>query len=1076
MSSGRGGWSEADWEQAAVDTLGELGWQPVKGAQLGPGSGERKDWAEPILVERLRDAISQINPDLPASAVDDAVGVVLASESRDAIAENHRLHEFMARGMRSVTVVDEYGAEHTPTIWLIDFRDPEVNDYVVASQVRIDDRNRNGIRCDLVLYLNGLPVAVVELKNAGAEKGDLRVAHQKLMNYVAEWPLAFRATVLFAVADGVTARYGTPFTPFNHFAPWNVDEKGQPVRREGNPGGQPRDVDDVRYDDAQSVLLHGLFDQRRFLELLRGYVTFASVGGSGLRKRIAKAHQYFAVSRAVEKTVEAIRGDGKAGVVWHTQGSGKSMEMELYAYQASVDPRLANPTILVLTDRIDLDDQLHGVFNASLLLPSKPVRIDSRETLRTELSSRTTGGILFTTLQKFGLTKEEREAKSAHPLLSNRLNIIVIVDEAHRSHYDNLDGFALRLREALPKATFLAFTGTPLSEVDRDTRKVFGDYIDTYDLTRAVEDGATVRVYHESRLIPLELPPGVDPETIDTRADEITAGLDEAEQERVRRSVAAMNALYGAPARVRTLASDIVKHWEARSDRMRPFIDGPGKGMIVCATRQICADLYREIVELRPGWHDDAVDRGKIKVVYTGNTDDKGEIFKHVRRPSQNKVIQSRVRDADDPLELVIVQSMLLTGFDAPPLHTMYLDRPMRGAALMQAIARVNRTHRNKRDGLLVAYAPVADRLRAALAEYTSTDQAQQPLGRDIGEMIGKVRDLHDVIVRILTDHDWRAALAAGTRTAYKDALYGTIEYLHDPARPGNTARDGQLPRAARFRDAAARLERAYALCAVRDELDDLRPDIAFFHAVRVSMAKLDAEERRAAGLPVPDEVEILLRQLTAATIEAGGVTDLYEAAGISRPPDLSHLDEAYLERLRASKTPNLAIEALRRAVEQTMRQVTRHNIVRRRSFSDRLVELMNAYRNQHLTAAEILTKLAEMAREVNTEGDRGRRFTPPLSTDELAFYDAVAQNASAVRELGDDKLAAIARDLVVQVRKSVTIDWTIREDVRARMRTIIKRLLARHGYPPDAAREAIDLVIAQTETFAEDWAAGTDR
>ncbi len=1066
--------SEDDWEQAAIETLAELGWLPIEGRKLGPGSRERKDWAEPILVERLREAIGQINPDLPASSVDEAVAVVLASESQDAISENRRLHEFMARGMRSVTVVDEYGAETTPTIWLIDFRDPEVNDYVVASQVRIDDRNRNGIRCDLALYLNGLPVAVVELKNAGSEKADLRVAHQKLMNYVTEWPLAFRATVLFAVSDGVTARYGTPFTPFNHFAPWNVDEDGEPVRPAGNPSSLPREVDDIRYDDAQTVLLYGLFDQRRFLDLLRGYVTFASVGGSGLQKRIAKAHQYFAVSRAVEKTVEAIRSDGKAGVVWHTQGSGKSMEMELYAYQASIDPRLANPTILMLTDRIDLDDQLFGIFRSSLLLPGEPVQIGSRDQLRAELSNRATGGILFTTLQKFGLTKEEREAKSAHPLLSNRLNIIVVVDEAHRSHYDTLDGFALRLREALPKATFLAFTGTPLSEADRDTRRVFGGYIDVYDLTRAVEDGATVRVYHESRLIPLELPPDMDPEAIDTEADEITAGLDEAEQERLRRNVAVMNALYGAPARVRTLASDIVKHWESRSTQMQSFIDGPGKGMIVCATRLICAELYREIVELRPDWHDDAVDRGKIKVVYTGNSDDRGEVFKHVRRPSQNKRIQSRVRDADDPLELIIVQSMLLTGFDAPPLHTMYLDRPMRGAALMQAIARVNRTHRNKQDGLLVGYAPVADRLREALAEYTSADQTQQPLGRDLDEMTSKVRTLHDIIVKLLADHDWRTVLRGGTKTAYKQALLGTVDYLSDPSRPGNTAPDGQLPRSARFRDAAARLERAYALCSVRDELDDLRPDIAFFHAVRVSMAKLDAEQRRAAGQPVPDEVEILLRQLTAATIEAGGVTDLYEAAGIERP-DLSHLDEAYLERLRASKTPNLAIEALRRAVEQTMRQVTRHNLVRQRSFSDRIVELMNAYRNQHLTAAEILAQLAEIAHEVNAESDRGRNFTPPLSTDELAFYDAVAQNASAAERMGDDKLAAIARDLVVQVRKSVTTDWTKREDVRARMRTIIKRLLARHGYPPDAEREAIELVIAQTETFAEDWASDAD-
>jgi len=1069
--------AEGDWEADAVETLQELGWEYIPGRRLGPGAGERRSWAEPILVERLRDAVGRLNPDLPAEAVDDAVTTVLSPSTRDAVTENQRLHEFMTHGIRSVPVVDEYGAETWPTIRLVDFRDHVMNEYVVTNQVRVDG-DRTDHRLDVVLYLNGLPVAVLELKSASAESAGIKDAHQQLMNYVDALPLAFRATALFAVSDGVTARYGTPFTPFNHFAPWNVDDEGSPLRPH-LPGGvpEPRELGDIRYDDAQDVLLHGLFDQRRFLDLLRGYITFANVPKTGLVKRIAKPHQYFAVSRAVEKTVEATRSTGKAGVVWHTQGSGKSMEMELYAYQVSVDPRLANPTLLVLTDRIDLDDQLYGVFAQSTLLPGTPTQIVTRDELRAELSSRATGGILFSTLQKFGLTPAERDAKRSHPLLSNRTNIIIIVDEAHRSHYGDLDGYALRLREALPKATFIAFTGTPISEAERNTRKMFGDYIDVYDLTRAVEDGATVRVFHEARIIPVELPDGVHPEMIDDEVELITTGLDEAERERLQRRVAVLNALYGAPARLRTLAADLVRHWGHRSEQMRPLIDGPGKGMIVCATRQICADVYREIVALRPDWHDDAADKGRIKVVYTGNSADKGEIFKHVRRPAQNKAIQQRLKDPEDPLELVIVQSMLLTGFDAPPLHTLYLDKPMRGAALMQAIARVNRTYLNKDAGLLVGYAPLVDRLREALAEYTGEDQANEPLGRDIEEILGKVRDLHDVIVAVLRGHDWRAARAAGTRSAYKDGVLGTVDYLRDPTRPENAATDegGTLPLATRFRDNASRLERAYALCSVSGQLDDLRADIAFFQAVRVWMAKIDAEERRAAGKPVPDEIEILLRQLTAETIDAGLPTDIYEAAELDRP-DLSNLDEAYLARIRASKTPNLAIEALRRAIEQTMRAVTKHNIVRQRSFSERLVDLMNRYRQQHLTSAQILAELVKMAKEVSADADRGKDFTPALSYEELAFYDAVAENESALTELGTDKLADIARDLVIQVRKGVTVDWAARDDVRARLRSTIKRLLARHGYPPDAEQRAIDQVLEQTAHFAEDWSSETDR
>jgi type I restriction enzyme R subunit len=685
--------------------------------------------------------------------------------------------------------------------------------------------------------------------------------------------------------------------------------------------------------------------------------------------------------------------------------------------------------------------------------------------------NRGLSGILFTTLQKFSRTSEEKDAGPAHPLLSDRRNIIVMVNEAHRSHYDNLNGYARYLRDALPNATLIAFTGTPISEADRNTREVFGPDIDVYDLTRAVEDGATVRVYHESRLIPVSLPDEVNPDLIDDRADEAMIGLDDAERQRIQRSVAVMNSVYGAPDRIKKLAADLVEHWEARSARMRVFMDSPGKGLIVCATRQICADLYQAIMALRPDWHSNTDDQGKIKVVYTGTPGDEADIRKHLRRPSQTSAIQQRAKDPDDELELVIVQSMWLTGFDSPPLHTLYLDKPMQGAALMQALARVNRTFRVKQDGLLVGYAPITQSLHDALAEYTANDRDSKPVGRDVDEALAGVRDLLDVICKILAGYDWRGVLAGRSAQGFRNAVRGAVNYLRDPQLGANKVETGLDTLPERFRKASAKLDRLYALCASSGQLNAHRDDIAFFDAVRVWMAKYDAEDRRARGMPIPAEIVLYLKQLTAGVIEAGGVTDIYEAAGIDRP-DLSHLDEAYLERLRASKTPNLAIEALRRAIEQTMRLVTRHNVVRQKTFSDRLIELMNRYTNQQLTSAEIIAELVALAKEVTADADRGAAFVPPLNQDELAFYDAVSQNEAAVTEMGSGVLADIARDLVKSVRRSITVDWMSREDVRAKLRTTIKRLLARHGYPPDAAPAAIDLVIRQMEAFAEDWSA----
>jgi type I restriction enzyme, R subunit len=1055
--------SEAQWEALVMDTLGELAWRVIEGKRIAPGAGERESWRELIIPGRLRAAIERINPGLPSTTVDEAVKTVLSPRSQDALGENHQVHQYLTGGLRSVVYADEHGAEQNPTIQLIDYANPEANDFLAANQVVVTDRDHKR-RLDVVLYVNGMPVGVIELKKAGDEHAGLEGAHAQVMTYVEELPLAFRCNVACVVSDGIRAMYGTAFTPFEHYAPWNVDDEGRPVKQ---PGATDADL-------AINLMLYGLFEKRRFIEILGGHVAFAREDG-GLVKRIAKPHQYFAVSKAVDKTLEAVRSNGHAGVVWHTQGSGKSMEMELYANQVLRHRSLGNPTIVVITDRTDLDDQLYDTFAASELLPEPPLLITSRDHLRDELAGRRYGGILFTTLQKFGRTKDERESGRAHPLLSDRRNIIVIVDEAHRSHYDDLNGYARHLRDAVPHATMIAFTGTPVSEADRNTQAVFGDYIDIYDLTRAVDDGATVPVLYESRLIPVDLPEDIDPELIDERADEITAGLDDSERERIQQAVAVMNALYGAPDRVRVLAADLVEHWEARSAQMRKFIGGPGKAIIVCATRRICADLYEQIIAIKPDWHFEDDSKGKIKVIFTGGPDDPAPIRRHVRRPSRNKLIQHRAKDIDDELELVIVQSMWLTGFDSPPLHTLYVDRPMRGAALMQALARVNRTFRDKQDGLLVGYAPLTENLYAALAEYSATDQQTKPMGRDIDAALSQVRDLLDTIGNvILAGYDWRAVKSARTPRAFLRAVAGTVDYLRDPASPGNQVAEGEPTLGGRFRVEASRLARFYALCSTHKDMSEHRDEIWFFEEVRVWMAKADADDRKARGLPVPADVEMYLRQLTAGAVEAGNVTDLYEAAGIPRP-DLSHLDEAFIERMQQARHPHLAIEALRRLVEQEMRKVTRHNVVRQQSFSDRLAALMARYTSQNLSAAEVIAELVAMAKEVSADANRGQEFSPPLTSDELAFYDAVAQNESAVTEMGTGVLANIARDLVKSLRRDVTTDWVSRDDVRAKLRSTIKRLLARYGYPPDAQPTATELVLRQMETFAEEWSPTAD-
>ncbi|SQI31204.1 type I site-specific modification system restriction subunit [Rhodococcus coprophilus] len=1053
--------TESAWEQMALDTLGELGWRYIPGAEIAPGSGERTSWDDLLIPSRLRAAIVNLNPKLPAGAVDDAVALVATAGSTDAIAENRTVHEYLTEGLRKISYTDDAGVEVTPTIRLVSV-EPDDNDWFVANQVTVirSDYER---RFDLVLYMNGMPVAVVELKNAGSQYASLTDAHAQLQTYLREFPLAFRYAVMALVSDGITASYGTPFTPFEHFSPWNVDDDGAPVE----PSGEHHPLD---------TALYGLFNQERFLQLLRNYTAFDE-SENGLVKRIAKPHQYFAVAKAVGSTVVAVGSGGKAGVVWHTQGSGKSMEMELYANQVIRHPALANPTIVVITDRNELDGQLYETFARSQLLPEQPKQIRRREELRQELSGRTTGGIYFTTLQKFGKSRDEREAGLSHPELSARRNIIVVVDEAHRSHYDDLDGYARHLRDALPHATLIAFTGTPISFEDRNTRAVFGDYIDIYDLTRAVDDGATVPVHFESRLVKVAFAGEITEEQIDASADELTAGLDDTERTRIEKSVAVINAVYGTPARLQMLAEDLVAHWENRRSQMAKFVGSeenptaPGKAMIVCATREICANLYGEITKLRPDWHSDDLSAGRIKVVYSGDASDRPPVSNHVRRDSENAAIKKRLKDIDDELELVIVKDMMLTGFDAPPLHTLYLDRPLKGALLMQTLARVNRTFRGKSDGLLVAYAPVADNLADALAEYTASDRTTKPLGRPVEEAVDAVKNLMTVLGNMLHGFDWRERRRAPGPRGWLDAVLATVAYLRDPKNPENKVGEGQKTLATRYRENASQLSRVWAICGTHEEVRPLAADARFFEEVRVYMAKFDAADRQASGAAVPEDVKRALRALMAASVESGEVLDIYDAAGMPKP-SLADLNADFLDRAVQAKNPVLAIEALRKLVSEESRKVARHNLVRQRAFSQKLQELMIKYTNSQLTSAEVIAALVEVAKEVQAESQRGQRFDPPLGDHELSFYDAVSQNESALDGMGEDTLAQIARELVGVMRRDVKTDWKVREDVKAKLRSQVKRLLTRYKYPPDKQTGAIKLVLEQMEAIAPTMAA----
>lgn len=1017
-----GGITEGIVEKACLDYFRSIGYATAPGPILGPDGTqpERSSWDEVVLEGRLRDAVARINPELPAGAVDQAITRVRRAESQSALAENERVHRLLTQGVPVDHRLAD-GSVRTSLAWLVDWDDPGKNDWLAVNQYTVTGSRTR--RPDVIVFVNGLPLGLIELKNPGDEQATVRGAWNQLQTYRTDIPAAFTSNAVCVVSDGLDARMGSFSAAWEHFAPWKTVDGRQVVT------DRP----------ALEVLVRGVFEPARFLDLVRSFVVFSDEP-SGLVKRVAKYHQYWAVNAAVESTIDASGPDGdrRGGVVWHTQGSGKSIEMLLYAAKIMRSPEMGNPTLVLLTDRNDLDDQLFGeVFAPARILAEAPRQAGSRAELRSMLD-RVSGGIVFTTIQKF--SPDERG--DPHPLLTDRRNVVVIADEAHRSQYDFLDGFARHLRDALPNATYLGFTGTPIESTDRSTRQVFGDYIDVYDLTRAVEDGATVRIYYESRLAKISLSEEARA-AIDDQVEDVTETAEPDAAERAKTRWARLESIVGAGERLDLVAADIVEHWEVRRANLL------GKAMVVGMSRRICVELYERIVALRPDWHDPDPTTGRIKVVMTGSAADPPPFQPHLHDRATLRAIKARAKDPDDPLEIVIVRDMWLTGFDAPAMHTMYVDKPMQGAGLMQAIARVNRTFRDKPGGLIVDYLGIAPNLRKALAEYSPTDREQA--GVPVEEMVAVMLEKHDVVSSMLHGTTWSSDPTVGA-----DARLGQILDVMNFVL-------ADTDRKARFLDQTLALAKAFALCGATDEARAIRDDVKLFADVRAGIVKLD-REGDGAGSGGTAELDTAIAQLVSEAVVADEVIDVYAAAGIDKP-ELSILSDEFLDGLASAERPNLQIELLRRLLADEIRSQRRTNVVQSRRFSELLDEAINRYTNRALSTAEIIAALVDLAKELRATNDRATQLG--LSQEEVAFYDAVCQNDAAVLELGDDTLKAIAHALVDAVRESATIDWNLKESVQAALRAKVKRLLARYDYPPDKEERAIELVLEQAEVFA---------
>ena len=1018
------GLNESDLENVVLKWFRELGYTILHGPEIAPEAlrSERSSYSDPLLPSRVQSALSRLNPHLPPDALEDAFRKLTRIDSPSLIQRNHAFHRFLVEG-----IPVEYRSRDrnvSDSARLFDLSNLENNDWVVVNQWTVVEGHHNR-RPDIVVFVNGIPLGVIELKNPGDETATLWSAFNQLQTYKEQIPSLFTFNELLVISDGYDARIGSLSSNRERFAPWRT------IEGEEEASMRP----------PIEVLIKGVFQKDHLLDLVAHFVVFEEETDGSLIKKLAGYHQFHAVNKALETTVTASRptGDRRIGVVWHTQGSGKSLTMVFYAGKVILHPAMENPTLVVLTDRNDLDGQLFGTFSrCHEILRQTPVQAETRLRLR-ELLQVASGGVVFTTIQKF-LPDRDKDGDT-YPKLSDRRNIVVVADEAHRSQYDFMDGFARHMRDALPNASFIGFTGTPVELSDRNTKAIFGDYISVYDIQRAVDDGATVPIYYESRLAKLDLPESEKPH-IDQEFEEVTETEEEERKEKLKSKWAALEAVVGTEKRIGLIARDIVDHFEKRQEALN------GKAMIVGMSRRICLDLHKALVALRPDWYDKDDTKGNLKVVMTGSASDPLEWQEHIRNKPRREKLANRFRDPNDPFKIVIVRDMWLTGFDAPSLHTMYIDKPMRGHGLMQTIARVNRVFKDKPGGLIVDYLGIAHELKQAMATYTQSGGSGKP-ALDQDDAVAAFLKHYEICCGLFHGFDW----SSGKTSAEKRLSLLPFAQEHILAQE-----DG----AKRLSRAVSDLSKAFALAVPHPKALAIRDDVRFFQEVNAVLSKREKNGERSR-----EDMDHAIRQIVSGAIVSNGMIDIFQAAGLKKP-DLSILSEEFLADVRNMPQKNLAVELLRKLLDSEIKTRSKKNVVMSRSFSEMLEKTLRSYHNRAIETVQVIEELIKLAEEIKNAEKRGRDLG--LSEDEVAFYDALETNDSAVKILGDKVLCEIARELVQTIRNNVTVDWSVREDRRAHIKRLVKRILKKNGYPPDKQEKATEIVLEQAETLCEEW------
>jgi type I restriction enzyme R subunit len=1034
--------SEDHIEQVVIQEFIALGYQYINGTDISPdGSMPEREYNEVVLKNRLQEAITKLNPSIPYEAQEEALRKVLRSDSLNLFQNNYTFHKYLTEGVEiEYRKADRIAGDK---VWLVDYMNPGNNEFLVVNQFTVIEGNTNK-RPDVILFVNGLPLVVIELKNATDENATIQSAFNQLQTYKQAIPSLFQYNAMLIASDGWDALYGSLTAPKQFFVPWKSID-GKLVADENIP--------------QMEVMAKGMLNKEVLLDLVRHFTIFHQ-NKDQITKIVPRYHQYFAVNKALETTKKATaeNGNQRAGVIWHTQGSGKSLSMVFYAGKLVL--ALNNPTLVVLTDRNDLDDQLFDTFSASQdLLRQTPVQAENRDHLKSLLSV-SSGGIVFTTIQKFLPEIEEKidlgdgktkNIKGQYEQLSDRRNIVVIADEAHRSQYDFMDGFAKHMRDALPNASFIGFTGTPIESTDKNTQAVFGDYIDVYDIQQAVEDGATVRIFYENRLAKIALKEEEKPR-IDAEFEELTESEEVTDRQKLKAKWARLEAIVGGPKRIALIAQDIVNHFESRNASFE------GKAMIVCMSRRICVDLYSAIIKIKPEWHREEDTEGVVKVVMTGASSDPLPFQPHVRNKPRRKVLGERLKDPKDPLKLAIVRDMWLTGFDVPPMHTLYIDKPMKGHNLMQAIARVNRVYKGKEGGLVVDYIGIATDLKKALSVYTESGGKGKPVF-DQDEAAEVMMGKYEVVVQMFSEQPVDRSQPKGF--GYK-RFFGLMpkEKLYFPIQAANYVL-GLENGKERYINAVVALSKAFAISVPHPYTIDIRDEVALFQAIKARIVKVTQSGKAKSD----EEIETAIKQILSDAVVADEVVDVFDAAGIKKP-DISILSDEFLAEVKEMQHKNLALELLKKLLKDEIKTRQKTNLVQSKKFSEMLENAVRNYQNNLITSAQVIEELIRLAKDIKEADRKGEDLG--LDFREFAFYSALEVNDSAVAVLGDDVLRHIARELVDTVRRNTSIDWTVRENVQAKMRIAVKKILRKYGYPPDMETKATETVIEQAKLLAD--------